>query len=69
MKRKSPSDIVIQTWIDIARKNKSPEAQKIATSKIEMFFDDVSQAELYLELDNINQLGNLNKWKASHLAN
>ncbi|MCJ8321935.1 MAG: hypothetical protein MJK12_20040 [Colwellia sp.] len=64
-----PPSLLIQTWIDIATVTQYPEAQEIARKRLHMFFDDVNQAILYLEMEktnltsksvinNVNQLAN-----------
>jgi hypothetical protein len=45
--------VIIQTWLDIYNCEKYPEAQEIADRKIHLYFDDVLQAELYLEMKKI----------------
>ena len=53
MNQTLPPSILIKTWVDIARNTEYPEAQEIASQNLYMFFNDISQAELYLEIEKI----------------
>lgn len=55
MKLIFPSNLIIQTWLDIASYNKYPEAQDIAYQKLHQYFDDILQAELYIEMSKIKR--------------
>ena len=61
--------LLIKTWLDIATASDYPEAQEIACKKLYMCFDDVSQAELYLEMEKIKLTSELLINSASQLIN
>ena len=49
MERKFPPTLLIETWLDIANNHCYPEAQEVAFRNLSLSFDDISQAELYVE--------------------
>ena len=50
MNQTLPPSLLIQTWVNIATAKQYPVAREKACERLHMFFDDVSQAVLYLEM-------------------
>ncbi len=47
------SRVIIKNWLDITNCENYPEAQEVAYRKIHLYFDDILQAELYLEMNSV----------------
>ena len=50
---KPPPLSLVETWLKIAGNDKYPEAQRIATNKIRLFFRDVVSAEIHVEVSKM----------------
>ena len=55
MKPIFPSRVIIKNWLDITNCENYPEAQDIAYEKILLYFDDILQAEQYIEMSKIKR--------------
>ena len=69
MNQSLPPSLLIQTWVDIATASDYPEAQEIACQKLNMYFDDVSHAVLYLEMAKVKLSSGLHIDSTSQLVN
>jgi len=62
MNKQYPPTLLIETWLELAKNKKFPEAQQSVIEKINLTFGSISEAELYLEKEKMKGLIQTSEW-------
>ena len=54
MDKSLPPTLLVETWIQLARNNQSPDYPCSVIDKINTIFGSISEAELYLEMEKLD---------------
>ena len=46
--------VLVETWLELSNNSRYPDAQKTANCNLVLSFDDINQAKVYAEIENIN---------------